>query len=105
LSIYKQLNPFMDGRRLTGIPRHIFNAEIVYATDLWPDVRISFSWYADIMLRDDPANAVHPYCEGENYGSLDMRLFRRFSEKYRVNTDVVNILNDRSRNGVPNADG
>jgi outer membrane receptor protein involved in Fe transport len=95
----------LEGRRLTSVPRHIFNAEVDYSPPDGFGARARFNWNADMMLRDDPTAAVNPVYRGENYGRLDLQASYRFSEKYKLSLDVLNATNDRPRQGVPNAQG
>ncbi|MDR2611348.1 MAG: TonB-dependent receptor [Deltaproteobacteria bacterium] len=98
-------SPHLEGRRVTSVPRHIFNAEIAYSPPGGLGARARFNWNADMMLRDDPSNPVNPVYRGENYGRLDLQASYRFSEKYKLSLDVLNATGDRPRQGVPNDRG
>jgi outer membrane receptor protein involved in Fe transport len=98
-------SPHLEGRRITGVPRHIFNAEVAYAPPEGLGARARFNWNVDMMLSDDPSQAVNPVYKGENYGRLDLQVSYRFNEHYKLSLDVLNATNDRPRQGVPNAQG
>ena len=102
--------PELEGRRFTGIPRHIFNLEAAYAPPKGLGGRAVFNWNADIVGRDDPRpytanpNIRNPY-KSEDYGTLDLQVNYRFNDRYKLSLDVTNVLDDRPKQGVPNAQG
>jgi outer membrane receptor protein involved in Fe transport len=98
-------SPHLEGRRATNVPRHIINAEVAYAPLEGWGGRASFNYNIDIMLRDNPTSALHPFYHGEDYGTLDLQLSYRFNEKFKLSLDVTNVFNDRPRQGVPNQYG
>jgi outer membrane receptor protein involved in Fe transport len=99
-------NPWMNGRRLINVPRHIFNVEVSYRPDQGLGGRASFNWNADLLLRNDPRTTTYNgVYYAENFGTLDLQLNYRFNEKYKINLDVTNVFNDRPRHGVPNQNG
>ncbi|MDR1314931.1 MAG: TonB-dependent receptor [Deltaproteobacteria bacterium] len=95
----------LEGRRVTRVPRHIMNAEVAYSPPEGFGARARYNWNSDIMLQDNPAQAVNPFYRGEDYGRLDLQASYRFNEKYKLSLDVLNAKNDRPRQGVPNAQG
>lgn len=102
--------PDLEGRRFTGVPQHIFNIEAAYAPPEGLGGRASFNWNANIAGYDDPRpSGVNPNIKGlylyEDYGTLDLQVNYRFNDKYKLNLDVTNVLDDRPQNGIPNDRG
>jgi outer membrane receptor protein involved in Fe transport len=98
-------NPRLNGRRITNVPRYIYNAEISYAPPEGWGGRASFNWNADVMLRDDPSSTLHPFYSGEDYGTLDLQVSYKFSDRFKLSLDVTNVFDDRPKQGVPNQYG
>jgi iron complex outermembrane receptor protein len=98
-------SPWLEGRRLTSVPRHIINAEIAYEPLEGFGGRASFNYNADMMLQDNPRAEVNPFYKGEDYGTLDLQVNYRFNPKFKLSLDVLNVFNDRPRQGVPNQYG
>ncbi|MDR2459527.1 MAG: TonB-dependent receptor [Deltaproteobacteria bacterium] len=100
------------GRRITYLPRHLTNLEIAYSPPLGFGGRLSFSWAADALGRDNPPASASgvpnpdPFrvFKSQDQGSLDLQLFYRINESYRLTLDATNLLNKKyyASQGIPN---
>ncbi|MDR2352721.1 MAG: TonB-dependent receptor [Deltaproteobacteria bacterium] len=90
--------------RITGIPRHISHFQITYEPELGLGGWIRFNWYADRVGRDQPGAETF---WTQDYGSLDLQLNYRISERYMLTFDVQNALNKDyyGSQNTANADG
>jgi iron complex outermembrane receptor protein len=85
------------GRRLEEVPRHIANIEISYDPPEGLGGRLNFNYNADFKVRDYPyAGGVQVWNpNGQDYGRLDLQLNYKFSEKYQVVLDFINVLDKK----------
>jgi iron complex outermembrane receptor protein len=93
-------NPLLEGRRYIQVPRHIINAEIAYIPPEGWGGRATLNYNIDYLLRDNPAEAIRHY-KGHDFGTVDAQVNYRFNEKYKISLDVLNVFNDRPKQGIP----
>jgi outer membrane receptor protein involved in Fe transport len=94
------MNNDLAGRRLTRVPRHISHYEISYEPEQGLGGWVRFSWYADSVSNDTPAQTLR----FQDYGSLDLQLNWRFNEKYQITLEAKNLL-DKDYYGMQWFDG
>ncbi|MDR2459526.1 MAG: TonB-dependent receptor [Deltaproteobacteria bacterium] len=99
----------LAGRRITSMPRHVSNIEVAYQPPLGFGGRLSFNWNADSLSSDNPPFTIDGQVNNRNtiktqdYGSLDLQLSYKFSDRYRLFLDGLNILNKKyTSSGVMN---
>jgi outer membrane receptor protein involved in Fe transport len=87
------------GHRLLNVPRHITNAEITYAPEEGLGGRLTYRWEADALVRDNPfvradgtANPSGGSFKRQDFGTLDLQLSYKISEKYKITLDIINVL-------------
>jgi iron complex outermembrane receptor protein len=98
-------HPTWEGRRLPQVARHIVNAEIAYIPPEGWGGRATLNYNFDYLLQENPERALHPHYKGHDFGTVDAQVNYRFNDKYKISLDVLNVFNDRPKQGVPNAQG
>jgi iron complex outermembrane receptor protein len=103
-----KINPaslILEGRRITGIPRYIFNAEVAYEPPEGLGGRATYNWTGNMLRTDDPSRAIYKVLYAHDQGSVDLQLNYRFSPSVKLSLDLLNAFNERPVQGTPNAAG
>jgi iron complex outermembrane receptor protein len=91
-------NRLLEGRRMTRVPRYVFNAEVSYQPPEGFGGRISYNWNGNMVRVDNPA-AFYPLVYEHDYGSMDIQMNYRFTKSFKLSLDVLNVMNERPVQG------
>jgi iron complex outermembrane receptor protein len=91
-------NDILNGLRMTGVPKHIFNLEAAYEPETGLGGRLNYRYEGDNLSRNVPAyrkNGTPNY--NNSWASpdkwyFDMQINYRFNEKYKLYLDVTNVF-------------
>jgi iron complex outermembrane receptor protein len=92
-------NRLLEGRRMTRVPRYVFNAEVSYEPPDGFGGRISYNWNGNMVRVDNPA-AFFPRVYEHDYGSMDNQMNYRFTKSFKLSLDVLNVMNERPVQGL-----
>jgi iron complex outermembrane receptor protein len=83
------------------VPKHMTFVELAYTPPQGFGGRVSFQWESHAYARDQPAFAIdgtpNPYgsrnkVKLQDTGSLDVQLFYRINDNYKISLDILNAL-------------